>query len=444
MWLIKFLGVYLPVEEFVLKWLPINDQYYQWLRQIPDFIILFYAFTLIFYRAILGLRMPKIGNGCDLFLVLFLVSTILSYAVNPTADFIIWLLSVKALVRYILIIYIIMILGPTNRQINSVINWITFAIGCQIFIGFFQYLGGISARDILAARRVTEGVGGIVMDFTGDRFEGVNDLFGTMGNTINYAYFMLIGLSIWIFSSKFNSFKYWIITSILFVFIYLTGSRASMLAALLLILGSQKKIKGWVSVFKILLIFIFLISPLYLLLDSNSSSPYDVDTKSISSLFTEGYLEAAMNQRLGIIVYIVPNIIFGFENIFGFVSAELVVEFIKNKLPMVPEILTNVLILMIDDVYWVAIYLYYGVVGFGFIIAFLIAIFNSISLIRKQQNSETSYKTASIAINLLIILVPLNFLNQALVTRSFSYYLWVFCGLAFASANLKTSLAEGK
>lgn len=440
--LLKFLAVYLPFEEFILKWLPVGDHAYQVIRQVPEASLIAYLFFLILCKISSGVTFPKIGSNSDIYFALFLTSACVSLLANPDADKIIWFLSVKGLIRYILIIYIVLILQPTTEQIQATIRLIALTVAAQIMVGAFQLFGGIYARDILAARRVTDGINGIAIDFTGDRFEGVNDIFGTMGNTINFAYFMLIGLTLWIFSHKENNIKFWFITIFIFIFIFLTGSRGSMLAGILLIIGHQIWSKGWKNIIFPTLTIIAIIIPMTLIQDIYSNTHGDGSTKSVSSLFTDEYLEAALNQRLGVIVYIAPNVLFNVENLLGFVSTDIAVDYIQNKLPTVPNILISVLALMMDDVYWVAMYLYYGIAGFFFFSLFLISIYINIRRIDSKSTTPLCHRLAMISISLLLISIPLNFINQTLVTRAFSYYLWLFCALALASSRTSKSCVD--
>lgn len=146
-----------------------------------------------------------------------------------------------------------------------------------------------------------------------------------------------------------------------------------------------------------------------------------------------------MNQRLGVVVYIAPKIIFNKENMFGFLSADLVVDYIQENILDVPDILIKVLPLMIDDVYWVAMYLYYGVIGFSLYALFLISIYKKLTINKHNFRSPLIQQLYLVSISLLLIAMPLNFINQALVTRTFSFYLWLFIGLTLTfSRDLKT------
>lgn len=432
--LIKLLAVYLPLEEFFLKWLPVSDYTYSLLRQMPDAIVIALALVLLLTNLSSARNIPVVGRKADAFLFLFVTWAFVTLLLNPAADTVVGLANIKALLRYVLLIYIVLMLNPSEKQINSLVRWILLAVMCQSLIGFFQLIGGITVRDFLAARHTSEGVGGFTKDFTGDRFEGLNDLMGTMGDTISFAYFILLGMVIWFFSSRFGSLKYWLGIMALFVLIYLSGSRSVVIAAFLLIVGHQIWVKGWRrSIKSMFALSALLVLPVIVALSSGLISSTE-DSKSFWFMFSGNYLEAALNQRLGIVVYVVPNILFGVHNIVGFSPDKLFfADYISSSLPMVPQILIDVLPYVLEDVYWVAMYVYYGLIGFVFWLFFLFCLYKKIHWSITVTASTVHYRLGGVALFLLLASVPLNFLNQAFEARSFSFYLWLFCGLALVT-----------
>lgn len=161
----------------------------------------------------------------------------------------------------------------------------------------------------------------------------------------------------------------------------------------------------------------------------------EVDRHSFWFIFNAEFMEGALNSRLGIIVYIVPKILFTVQNVIGFSpDKEFFAEYIAISQLMIPQILVVLLPKVLEDVYWVAIYVYYGLIGFILWVSFLIALFRKINK-SLFLLSASSKGISIVAISLILASIPLNFLNQAFETRIFSFYLWLFCGIALSMAR---------
>lgn len=427
------LAFYLPLEEFILKWLPVSDQTHLMLRQLPDLIVFLMFITLLFQRLSAGRGIPQIGRGCDSLLFYFLAWTVVSLLLND-ANIPIVIANLKALLRYILLIYIVLMLAPSETQTKRLMRWIGYAVVLQIALGIFQFAGGIATRDFLAARHVSEDVAGITAGFTGDRFEGVNDLMGTMGNTIAYAMFLLVGMSILIVICKMRGFRFWLGYCVLFVSIYLSGSRSVVLVAIFLLLMNYGLVFGFVKLSQrlwLLLLLLLLLTPMIFISDFVINAE---DNRSFSYIFTPEYIMEALNQRLGILVYICPQIGLSANSLIGFSPDKFVfIDFVRINLPMIPQILVDVLQDVLEDVYWVALFIYYGWIGLGLWVLFLIGVAKKIKFIRDQFLSLTLTYISTVTLLLLLATIPLNFLNQAFEVRGFSFYLWLMCGLTLAS-----------
>lgn len=424
--ILKFLIIYLPFEVFILKWIPVSDQIYLLLRQIPDASVFLLTLFVLQDRLRRVNNIPKIGKNIDVFLFLFVSWAFVLVLLND-AELYLALANIKALLRYILLVYIIMILNPNQHEIRSILRWIIFGVVFQVIIGFIQFVGGIPVRDFIAARHVTEGLWGITKNFTGDRFEGVNHLMGTMGDNISYAMFLLVGLAWWVSTTKPCGIKYLLGIMFFFIPISLSGSRSATIAAVIMVLAHQVLIFGWRR-FIVLMVLALSIAVLVL--------PFVIvteDKRSFFYMFTSGYLESAFNQRLGIVAFILPPVFLNFHTVIGFSPDKYIfVDYVANSLTQIPEILLAVLPGVLEDVYWVALLVYYGLIGLSFFVLFYCGMVKKINHIRKISASTMQFRLGTIALLLLIIAVFLNLLNQAFEVRQFSFYLWLFCGLSLS------------
>ncbi len=422
MWLIRFIAIYLPFEEFILKWLPVTDRTYALLRQFPDFALLFLAVLLLLHRVSTGKAIPLIGGVADWIFVLFFSWSLATIIFNPEADLFIEFANIKALLRYVLLIYIVLMINPSQLEIERLFKWLTYAIIAQIIVSVIQFVGGISVRDFFAARHVDEGVGGIRKMFTGDRFSERNDLVGTMGDTISFGYFMLLGLVLLLFGANGKKIKL-LASTLLVVLIFYSGSKAIFIVSLAFCAGYFVRRYGWLKFtsYSILLLPAILLG-LYLSLSS--------EYLSAASVAFERLMEGMMNSRLGIIVYLIPDVFFTANGLFGFGADRFsFTEYVISTMPATPSVLISVLPKVLEDVYWAALYIYYGLIGLSLWSCFLLTIYARVGKLMKYQNF-IDRRTSLIASSLLLVSIPLNFLNQAYEARSFSFYLWLFCALA--------------
>lgn len=423
MLLIKILAVYLSFEEFFLKWIPVSEQGYLLLRQVPDAVVFLLSLSQVFFLFLFNKRLPISGGKIDVFIFLFVLWSFFCLIINPQADFLIGLANIKSILRYVLLLYIILIINPSEQEVQRLLNWLYAAVIFQALVGFSQFFGGIGVRDILAARSVSEEIAGIGKNFTGNKFETVNDLMGTMGNTINFAYFMLLGLIMTLFRDLYFLNKVCLIL-VFVILIFLSGSKAVFISSLLLLYWCcLKKIGVGKTVLVTLLALPIVFISAYLM------TPDSVRMEMLSS--GESLLKGMKNSRLGV-MGLISKVVFSFQGVVGFSPDKYyIAEYISKNFPLLPSVFVIVLPRVLEDVYWVALYLYYGVIGLLIWISILFLVFKRIK--ETFQISGLSGKYISlIAASLVVLSIPLNLLNQAFEVRTFSFYLWLFCGLTVA------------
>ncbi len=421
--LIKFLIIYLPFEAFLLKWLPVSDQMYLLLRQVPDFLVFGLAGMLLLGKLSSSKRILIIGGSVDVYIFLFIGWAFITIMLNPAADLLTGALNIKALLRYVLLIYILLILNPTEKQIENLIKYFWIVLLAQVVIGILQLFGGVTMRDFLAAKNVYEGIGGFTKQFTGDKFEGVNDLMATMGDTVSYAYFLLIGLVIWITKKPSKQMKHWLMILLFMLLIYFSDSKSVFLTSILVLVFYLAHLYHWKKV---------LLCGMFVLPVSIFFFWILIPSSLVSEIINDGdrLLVGLMNSRLGIFAYILPKVFLTYQNIIGFSPDKyFFAEYVSLNFSSVPSILVVVLPNVLEDVYWAAMYVYYGLIGFGFWLLFLFSLHKRINRFKHMDSGYTAY-ISLVATTLLLVAIPLNFLNQAFEARSFSFYLWLFCGLA--------------
>ena len=435
MFVIKFLILYLPLQEFILKWLPTSDGMHVALRQIPNLLLLV-AIGLCVLRKTSGTKKGwrLIGSRVDVVLLLFVVSSCISLAFSPSDNLTLSLVNLGVLLRYVLLVYLILFIKPSSAQMQKLLSLVLFSVFIQALFGIAQFLGGLPVKEILAARNVE--FSGISSTFTGSRSDDVNDLIGTMGNTISFGYFILVGLIVAFTRTKFSRFGYWFVVGASLVLIYLSGSRAIFLAALGVIILHQAWVRGAARTTVMIIVGVLIIVPVVLIVPSQSVYDQKPGGIQLGKVFTSEYIENAKSQRLGLAIYVLPNVLNTRYAFFGYGPDRVAfAEHADINMEGIPQILIAVIPDVLEDVYWIALIVYYGVVGAFLWVCFIFLTGLKVYKMAALDRNRWRNPYAEMASWLFVIAIPLNFLNQAFDTSSFSFFIWLFAGMAIVQSR---------
>lgn len=438
---VLFLAAYLPLEEFILKWIPVSDLGLLLLHQVPDLLLGILSFFVLCDRLMRFRGLRGFGRGFDWMLALFLVSATLTLFLNPNAAVGPWFANLKALFRYVLLAYIVHTYQVSPRDRERLVRVLLTGVWIQIVIGLAQFVGGLRVRDFLAARSTTAELAGIQMtDFTGTRFEGVNNLMGTMGSMINYGAFLVVGIVLFLCCvPREKAIQRWTGVALSFLCIYLANSRSALIAGVVVILCYLYMYFGKrVALLLLGATLVCLVLGALVLAGGQSARPTfkgeDYHSKArFFQIFSGDYVEAAKGARLGLLIYLAPDFLedpvgapFGYTP-----DPNVVVEIARKRYPDVPEGLILVLSGIIEDVYWLAIMIHYGVIGFLLFFAAVLWSIRTLARRFRKENDPGSRRFALVALLLMIVCLPLNCFNQVFLMRQFSFCLWISFGLTF-------------
>ncbi len=433
---VYFLAVYLPLESFVLKWVPVSDSVYLLLRQIPD-LLTFAVCIYMIGRQVWEFRpLRMISRRFDLLLAFFVVLACVSTGLNsirPAAAFI----ELKALLRFVLLGCALALMRPSERDLNRFLKCLMYGAGLQMCVAALQIGGGIPARDFLIGRDASEGILGQTAIFTGNKNGEGNALIGTLGNMINFALFLIVGLCAWLPVNAPRRVIYWAGCLVFVILIYLTHARGPLIVAVFLVLVHQFWLHGKRRV-------VVLVTPLVALIvvglaaglqNSQDITSYDSPFR-VFSFFSPGIVEVFLNQRLGILLYLAPEFFHRWTALFGVGPDPLaVVDWFAGQ-PGIPQVLLLVLPEIAGDVYWCTMLFYFGLIGLLPFVGILVLCFKMMRKVARERDGIHG-TMAQMAVLLLLASVPLNFVNQAFAIRQFSFYLWVVVGLVLGCSARK-------
>lgn len=433
---VYFLAVYLPLESFVLKWIPVSDSAYLLLRQIPD-LLTFAVCIFMIGRQVFEFRpLRMVSRRFDLLLALFVVLAGVSAGLNsirPAAA----LIELKALLRFVLLGCALVLMRPSEKDLKRFLKCLLYGVGLQLCFAGFQLAGGIPARDFLAGRDASEAILGQTAVFTGNKNEDANAIIGTLGNMINFALFLIVGLCAWLSTQARKGWTYWAGCSVILFSIYLAKARIPLVVAVLLILQHQLWLHGKRRA-------LLLLTPLVALIagglaagiqNSEDITSYGSPFR-VFSLFSPGIVQNFLNQRLGIILYLAPEFFHRWTALFGVgPDPQAVVDWFAGQ-PGIPAVLMLVLPDIAGDVYWCTLLFYYGLIGLMSFVGILVLCYRMMRKVARVTHGIHG-TVAQMATLLLLASIPLNFVNQAFAIRQFSFYLWVVVGLVLGCSARK-------
>jgi len=98
------------------------------------------------------------------------------------------------------------------------------------------------------------------------------------------------------------------------------------------------------------------------------------------------------------------------------------------------------LVFLMEDVYWLALFIYYGILGLGIFVFILYLFYNQIRKIEVQATRNSITHNSALMCKVLILsTIPLNFIMQAFEVRHFSFYFWAMLGFLFLFSFSKNS-----
>ncbi len=435
MYIIYFLTGYFAFEEFVLKFLPVSDSIYSYLRFLGE-ILIYAAFgRLVLHKLYRGI--PFVKTPIDLPIIGFYLIVFLSMVINRS-PLIGSLYNIRPLARYIVLFYLV-VNSPLSKQRIDTLLRIILCIGVvQIGVGLVQWFGGPTLYDLFLPRASTLEVAGFTKEYRLlELGREIGSIYGTLGDTVIYGVFMIIILAI--FLSRMKRFEYLNLLSIgiLLLFIARSYSRAATFSAILACVVWYFFQYGWKKTLRLSLIVLLTFSVILAIVnpfDSEYVNPRKAKvglTGNITGVFSGSYVKIAQKQRLGALIGNVPTVIVN-KPLLGYGADQntTIDRLNKSKRSFLLKILSKK---GFKDVYWVAILCFYGVLGLGLFMLIFYKLFTSSLRLYKTTISKFTKEMAMIMLCLVVVTVFLLFFNRTLEFRGYGFYFWMCAALMFVS-----------
>lgn len=431
------LAFYLPLEDYVLRWLPFPMELLVVLRQMPEVLVWLVALVAAALHLVRYGTVRVIGQRIDLLLIGFMLVAVTTTLLNAS-DFIRAATSLKALLRYIPLIYALIMLAPDDAQIARVPRVVIFAFGIQIVVGLAEWIGGAPVRSFFSVIHAWGGYSIVGASVDTLRSYELHDVNGTIARPVGYAYFLLVGLVVWIANHEKRPLWYASGVGIALLLTFQSHSRMAVFAAILIVVMHQTAIRGVKKTVWMTALVLPLVAAITLSMGTALTEQFYV-----LDVFTREYQEHALTQRLGLIVYLLPNVFDGGITMLGYSADLSVVAGAVGEHFELPSVLAFVFVAIAEDVYWLALLLYYGFVGFGLFALFFGKLTVLVFRVYKRTTDVLAKRYALIALLLLVLSIPLNGVNQTFEMRQFAYYVWLFVGVAIVSARNAAPITPG-
>ena len=448
--MIYFLTGYVAFEEFILKFLPVSDAVYSYLRFFGE-ILIYVAFgKLVVHKLHRGI--PFVKTAIDLPVIGFYCVVLLSIVIN-SSPLIGSFYNIRPFARYIVLFYLIANSALSERRITTLLRIILVVGGFQLVIGIIQWVGGSAAFDFFLPRESTLTIGGFTKEYRLlEVGREIGSVYGTLGDTVIYGVFMILVLVVYLSRIRRLEYLNLLGAAILFFFIARSYSRAATFSALLAGGAWFFFHHGWKQTLRLAFATVLVFGILLAVVN-----PFNLEyinprkarvglVGNVTGVFSGSYVRIAQKQRLGALIGNVPTVLVN-KPILGYgADQNKAIEGLNmSKRSFLLKILSKS---GFKDVYWVAILCFYGVLGLGFFALIFYQLFRAALRLYKRSinpssvsvgaglvpvHSSVTQRIAIIMLCLVAVTVFLLFFNRTVEFRGYGFYFWLCAGLMFAS-----------
>ena len=445
--MIYFLTGYVAFEEFILKFLPVSDAVYSYLRFFGEILIYIAFGKLVIHKLHRGI--PFVKTAIDLPIIGFYSVVLLSILINGS-PLIGSIYNIRPFARYIVLFYLVANSSLSERRIATFLRIILGVGICQLAAGVIQWVGGPTAFDFFLPRESTLSIGGFTKEYRLLEIgREIGSIYGTLGDTVIYGVFMILVLVVYL--SRIRQLEYLNLlgAAVLFFFIARSYSRAATFSALLAGGAWYYFHYGWKKTLRLALATALVFALLLAV-----ANPFDLEyinprkakvglVGNVTGVFSGDYVRVAQKQRLGALIGNVPTVLVN-KPILGYGADQnsTIEKLNMSKRSFLLKILSKN---GFKDVYWVAILCFYGVLGLVFFALIFYQLFRAALNLYKRSvstpfagargviSSRVTQQIAIIMLCLVAVTVFLLFFNRTLEFRGYGFYFWLCAGLMFAS-----------
>lgn len=433
--IILLIAIYIPFENFIVKWVPGGD----FIRFIPEITL----YALLAYEFVKKIVYKKhyISTPINSLVLIFFFLAIVSLIYNLVPEqstlkpMIGGIRNLRTLTRYLAVFYIIVYNNEIqSKHLRFFINSMVAILIINIATGFFQRIFGIN--DFWLPENGDLEIAGMSTSFksVGDGGSGreAGSVIGMTGDTVYLGLFLVIIAPIIYFliaEEKRKLIYLYILLAcslVLQVFTYSNGSLIAMAGCIGVCMLVNKE---WGRIAFMGMTVIVLIPAFFILKDiqadksairEKESNPID----NIALLFNDDYISSLDNSRLWVLRDVSRQVI-KLDNPIGYSASSDYARYMIARNSGTDEFDKLVEYDAMEDVYWVAMFAYYGYIGVMiFVSILLVFLYMSFTVYWQTTNVEIKILAGSY-IAILAGTFVVCFIVRAFEFRIFSYYIFL-------------------
>ena len=446
-WLIYAIAIYLSFEEFVVKFTPFRGVILFLFRQITGELVIYALFGKLIYESIFRGK-PFRTTPIDPLFIAFIIASFISIGINQ-ASIAGSLVNLRALLRYVAVYYVVVNLDISKSQLILLLKSLKIMCLIQSVLASFQYFAPRSITKFFVPRGTDVSFGGHERYMSGTK---VGAAVGTLGRPAAFTSFIFITFSIFLVDTakqaKILSTRHTLLWSVVIVFgIFATLKRASLIiillipVALFLHLGKTKKALV-ISWFYAAFAFGLALTLLSINLDKIAFSGRDARQEAISpstylvQILTPDYWEQANENSRGWTMRTVGNSVLKSHGIWFGLSPDQ--NSVRDSLIRLNDADTLAqqrfeVTEALEDVYWIAMFAYYGIVGLGIYLLILVRLYIAARWLVTHSNDRDYQSLGAVFCTVILVSFAYAWIERIWELKTFAFYFWLLAGLVINS-----------
>ncbi|MGG6270693.1 hypothetical protein ACQ4M3_39235 [Leptolyngbya sp. AN03gr2] len=430
LWLISAIAFYIPLEDFIVAWLPVPSAVRTGIRFIPEIIIYITLARTLYYRVATGRALRK--TPIDILVVGFFVASAISVVINQASIFG-SITELRFNWRYLAIYYTLANIDISTQQLGAILRNLKV-------IGLIQ--AGLATIQIAIPSRIKIAIAA----GNCDKADLKGASCGTFFDSALLSGFLLIIIAVhsaqmWTVSDTLiPTLKDAVSLLILYLGVFASKKRIALLVAALIpivvlyFLGKRRSVAKLIWVIAVVAVPVVFILPT---ITSGNVSQAEEGTSRLDltsyfgAIFSEEYWQHNLSASRGWFVVNISNAIVSSGRWFGFgPEPNAVIQGMKAILTHSDDIAKLERdIDAFEDPYWFAVMAYFGIVGVILYWLILFRLYRASRWLIRVASSRAERSLGVMFCTITSVSFFYSFSERLFKLRPFSFYFWLLAGL---------------